>query len=424
MGNSLKVLKTLVQLGSGVATVFACVESPLAQLAEIDSYELAVTSQTKENALAFIEEYSSSHLIADLIDSLPPAVANAVCADLANGPSTARRACEERPKVPGAEVAGNSTDVLAAPSQSAMEPTQPINKTMPAPATTNPIAVAPQTAGSAVGSQSETEAFATAAASTPTATETTATAVVPASTAFAVPEATTPPTPIKSRPMVYVGSESGTDIRVQPAEDSATIGTASSNAPLTVLGRYNYWLKVLVPDLNNRAGWVNMSGLQTDAGGVKVTPAAGATTPPVNPGTGTAAASEMQIGNNAEPAAAPSVMYSGASVEIAASAPVPASTAGPQLATATPPTPIKSRPVVYVSSEYGTDIRVQPVEGSATIGMASTNAPLTVLGRYSNWLKVLVPGLNNRAGWVNMSGLQVDASGVKVTPASALIAGP
>ena len=351
MGNSLKVLKTLVQLGSGVATVFACVESPLAQLAEIDSYELAVTSQTKENALAFIEEYSSSHLIADLINSLPPAVANAVCADLANGPSTARRACEDRPKVPGAEVAGNSTDLFAAPSQSAMEPTQPTSETMPAPATPNPIAVVPQTAGSVVGSQSETEAFATAATSTPTATETTAKANVPASTAFAVPEATTPPTPIKSRPVVYVGSAfSGTEIRVQPAEASASIGTASSNAPLTVLGRYNYWLKVLVPSLNNRAGWVNMSGLQTDASGVKVTLAAGATTPPVKSGTGTTAASEMQIGNNAEPAAAPSVMYSGARVEIAASAPAPASTAGSQLATVTPPTPIKSRPVVYVGS--------------------------------------------------------------------------
>ena len=117
-------------------------------------------------------------------------------------------------------------------------------------------------------------------------------------------------------------------------------------------------------------------------------------------------------------------MYSGASVEIAASAPVAASTAGPQLATATPPTPIKSRPVVYVSSEYGTDIRVQPVEGSATIGTASSNAPLTVLGRYSNWLKVLVPGLINREDWVNISGLQTDAGSVKVTPASGLVADP
>jgi hypothetical protein len=64
------------------------------------------------------------------------------------------------------------------------------------------------------------------------------------------------------------------------------------------------------------------------------------------------------------------------------------------------------------------------MDGSAIIGTASSNAPLTVLGRDRNWLKVLVPGMTERAGWVHISRLQMDAGGVKVVPATGTSAPP
>jgi hypothetical protein len=64
-----------------------------AATSEIDSYQLAVTSQSKETALAFIEEFGSSHLVGDLIESLQRDVAREVCGGLSSGPSSALAAC-------------------------------------------------------------------------------------------------------------------------------------------------------------------------------------------------------------------------------------------------------------------------------------------------------------------------------------------
>jgi uncharacterized protein YgiM (DUF1202 family) len=95
-----------------------------------------------------------------------------------------------------------------------------------------------------------------------------------------VTNAAFPTTPIKSRPFVYVRSDSDANILAQAMDRSRIIGTASSNTPLTVLGRNGNWLKVLVPGMTNRAGWVHTSSLQTDAGGIRVVPAATAATDP------------------------------------------------------------------------------------------------------------------------------------------------
>jgi hypothetical protein len=65
------------------------------QTSEIDSYETAVRSQSKVEALSFIKNFDSSHLVGDLIESLPPEVAQQVCTDLqGSGPARARKACE------------------------------------------------------------------------------------------------------------------------------------------------------------------------------------------------------------------------------------------------------------------------------------------------------------------------------------------
>jgi hypothetical protein len=83
------------------------------QTSEIDGYEAAVRSQSKAEALSFIKNFDSSHLVGDLIESLRPEVAEQVCADLrGSGPARARKACEglrealaAQPDVPTAEIA-------------------------------------------------------------------------------------------------------------------------------------------------------------------------------------------------------------------------------------------------------------------------------------------------------------------------------
>ena len=406
--NCSKSLKFLIRVGIGAAMLFAVNERPLAQVSEIDSYDRAVTSQSKEEALAFIEEFRSSHLIGDLIESLRPEVAREVCADLPNGISRARRACEQLPKVPVTETTTSSKDVAGGSAQSsaATAPMQSINTQTisgmaPAPATTGTVAVAPQVVAPAIGGQSETDAPPTTAASGTSGGATAAADTGPSSSELAQPLAITPPTPIKSMPVVYVRSDSGANILAQARDGSTIIGTASSNAPLTVLGRDRSWLKVLVPGMPDRAGWVHTSRLQTEADGIKVVPATGTTALLVMPSASTSAA----------PAAT-------GAAEIA---PFPSNLPQPATARATP---IKSRPVVYVRSNSDADIFAQATDNSAIIGTASRNAPLTALGRDHNWLKVVVPGKPDRTGWVHISRLQMDADAVEVVPPATVTAAP
>jgi hypothetical protein len=66
-----------------------------AETSEIDSYDRAVTSQNREDAIAFLKNFRSSHLVGDLIDSLPPDMARQVCEETADDVPQARRACQE-----------------------------------------------------------------------------------------------------------------------------------------------------------------------------------------------------------------------------------------------------------------------------------------------------------------------------------------
>jgi hypothetical protein len=190
-----------------VAILFAVSESSLAQVSEIDSYDRAVTSQTKTDALAFIEGFRTSHLIGDLIESLRPEVAREVCAELPSGVSRARRACEQLRKVPVTEATASSKDVTAADtaqSSAAAAPTQPIQTQpmAPVPATAGTAPVVPQISAPVGGGQSENDGPPTTAASGMTGAATAAAASAPSSVALPQPAATTPPTPIKSKPVV------------------------------------------------------------------------------------------------------------------------------------------------------------------------------------------------------------------------------
>lgn len=402
-----------------MAMLIAASGSSLAQLSEIDSYERAVMSQSKEDVLAFIEEFSSSHLIGDLIESLRPEVAHKVCADLFNGVSNARRACEQLPPLPVAEATAGPKDATAGTSQenAAAAPTQPIETQptgetapAPAPATTGTVAVAPKVAAPAIGSQSETSAPpTTAAARSETRAATPATEIEPSLPDPPQLAAITPPTPIKSKPVVYVRFDSDADILTRAVDGSPVIGTVSSSTPLTVLGRDRNWLKVLIPGMTDRSGWVQTSSLQTDIGGIKVGTATGSAAPSLTPATSLPVAPTAQVASSAVPEAP-----SATSAATSAAAIAPSSATLYQPPATTPPTVVKSKPVVYVTSDSGANIFAHAVGGLQIVGTAPSNAPLTVLGRNGNWLKVLVPGTTDRAGWVHIRKLQTDTGGIKV----------
>jgi hypothetical protein len=55
--------KVLFPLSISLVAVVVFGGAPFAQMSEIDAYDRAVTSQTKEAALAFIQEFRSSHLV-------------------------------------------------------------------------------------------------------------------------------------------------------------------------------------------------------------------------------------------------------------------------------------------------------------------------------------------------------------------------
>src|SRR5262245_18580081 len=204
---SRETAKALLRLGA-VAMLFAASNSSLAQVSEVDSYERAVISQTKEDALAFIENFRSSHLTGDLIESLRPEVAREVCADLPGDVSRAQRACEQLQKVPVAEATASARDAASSTEQSTTTaaPTQPIETQSTggmetAPASTGAVAAAPPVVALEGEGQSKTSTAAGVGGTTDSAVA----AAESAASSSVLPQSAATPTPIKSRPAVYVG---------------------------------------------------------------------------------------------------------------------------------------------------------------------------------------------------------------------------
>src|SRR5262245_49310679 len=91
-----RVFRVAVPLSAGALALIAGVNGPLAEMSEMDGFDRAVTSGSKADAMAFINQFGSSHLVPDMIELLPPDVAAAVCADLPSSASSAAdRACEQ-----------------------------------------------------------------------------------------------------------------------------------------------------------------------------------------------------------------------------------------------------------------------------------------------------------------------------------------
>jgi hypothetical protein len=97
-------LRALLFAGVSAIAFVVCLERSTGQTSEIDTYEMAVRSQSKTEALNFIRTFRSSHLVGDLVESLSPELAQQVCADLnGGGPARARKACEALPKAVAAQ---------------------------------------------------------------------------------------------------------------------------------------------------------------------------------------------------------------------------------------------------------------------------------------------------------------------------------
>jgi hypothetical protein len=108
----------LAGAGSGfalLAIVGAC--SISTSTSEIENYDAAVQSQTAESALAFINANQGSHLVGDLIESLPPNVAVQVCSEMPSSASgrTARSCQHMREVVATTATAPAPAFVAAAP---------------------------------------------------------------------------------------------------------------------------------------------------------------------------------------------------------------------------------------------------------------------------------------------------------------------
>src|SRR4029434_6654949 len=106
------------------------------------SYDYAVSSASKERALAFLREFSSSHLVGDLIESLPPDVAQQVCAEMqGGGPAKARKACEAMRAALAVQPAAGIVVPAAPVAPVTVAPVEPAYVVTPQPAATTAAAV-------------------------------------------------------------------------------------------------------------------------------------------------------------------------------------------------------------------------------------------------------------------------------------------
>jgi hypothetical protein len=104
----LQISRVLLPLGIGVTALLAVTEGPVAE--EIDAFQVAISSQSKADALAFIRDFGSSHLVPDLLELLRPDVALEVCASLS---SASPAACNKLEKaVATAPAAGSPTPAM------------------------------------------------------------------------------------------------------------------------------------------------------------------------------------------------------------------------------------------------------------------------------------------------------------------------
>jgi hypothetical protein len=105
--------RVALPLGIGGVALLALSRGLVAKVSEIDAFQRAVSSQSESDALAFVRDFGSRHLVPDLIELLQPDVALEVCASLSGASSKATAACDKlRSAVAIAPAAGPLTQTI------------------------------------------------------------------------------------------------------------------------------------------------------------------------------------------------------------------------------------------------------------------------------------------------------------------------
>jgi hypothetical protein len=108
-------LRLLLPIGGSALALFASGGAPAAQISELDAFQRAINTQNPQDALAFIDDFGTSHLVPDLIELLEPDVALQVCSSLGDPPPSARNACDKlRALIATAPAAGPAVPLPAA----------------------------------------------------------------------------------------------------------------------------------------------------------------------------------------------------------------------------------------------------------------------------------------------------------------------
>jgi hypothetical protein len=139
-------------LSVSALALFAYSSGPAAQVSELDAFQRAINTQNRQDALAFVNNFSSSHLVPDLIELLNPDVAMDVCNSMRSATSRARSACDKvKRAVATAPAAGTPTlapqPMLTPPPQAVPPaPAPTVFTEVPATRVTTPPAPDEQTA--------------------------------------------------------------------------------------------------------------------------------------------------------------------------------------------------------------------------------------------------------------------------------------
>jgi len=125
--NCHRFLRFLLPLSVTAAALFVFSRGPAAQMSELDAFQRAINTQSKQDAMAFVDNFGSSHLVPDLIELLRPDVALQVCSSMRSSSSRGRSACEKVQKaIATAPAAGTTAAPPPAPTAPPAQAVAPV----------------------------------------------------------------------------------------------------------------------------------------------------------------------------------------------------------------------------------------------------------------------------------------------------------
>jgi hypothetical protein len=134
-------------LSVSAVAFLALSKGPVAQMSELDAFQHAINTQSKQDAMAFLDGFGSSHLVPDLIELLRPDVAAEVCGSMRGGTSRARTACDKVKKAiatqPAAGTAALPQPAPTPPPAQVVAPVTASPEFAVVPKSTAPLAAAP-----------------------------------------------------------------------------------------------------------------------------------------------------------------------------------------------------------------------------------------------------------------------------------------